>query len=156
MSIQYLKHSTNGNCKRKIISEAIEMEEHNLSCYSANVARTKAKIGYDEEWANTKEKLSLLNQMHGELPDSEGYCAYVGTMQEFFYIGGYGYIKFAIISSDTQKHQEIFYFKLSIAVAMKFEVMPNKTNNLMLDGIVAIRVKNGTIENIHYLEKGEN
>lgn len=155
MNIQYLKHSESGNCKRSIINEAIEMAEHNLYCYSANINGTKAKTGYEKEWCNTKEKLTVLNQIYNELPDEEGYCIYIGSIKERFVSDGRCYVKFVLLSPDTEKPQT-YYFKYHLVVNLKFEVMPSKTNDLMLGGIVAIRVKDGTIEQIHYLEKGEN
>ena len=143
------------NSKKEILSSLIKDQEYNLTNYSANAQRTDALVGYKQEWCDASEKLALLTQMYDELPDKNGYCTYIGTIQDHCFLGGQGYIKFSVLAPATKMHHEVFYFKLCMVVEMKVSKIPTVAENTLSTGIVAVKVKDGIIKQIDYLEEGE-
>ena len=143
------------NSKKELIKSLIKEQDYNLTSYSANAQRTEALVGYEDKWLESSEELALLSQIYDEIPDEDGYCTYIGSIKERFVSDGRCYVRFVLLSPDSEKSQT-YYFKYHLVVDLKFEVIPSETNDLMLGGIVAVRVKDGTIEQIHYLEGGEN
>lgn len=49
-----------------VLKEMQDMAWHNLFCYSANYAMTKPKEGAEEQWAATKAKADIIDQMIAE------------------------------------------------------------------------------------------
>lgn len=112
MDCSYIDFSVYGTCKRKFLLERLEMEKHNLLCYSLNLLMTTPKKGYDALWVSTKENIRLVEQMLNELPNEVGVSIYIETFMDFLpcnevdaYMG-----RFEVISSEPQT--ESYYFKV--------------------------------------------
>ena len=73
----FLSFSTKGNSRRKVLTEEVMKQEHNLLCYSKNLAMTDYKEGYSSEWSNSKEKVQLFTQLLKEQPDENGISYYL-------------------------------------------------------------------------------
>ena len=82
--MSFLDFSDYGNTRRKYLQEQIQQEDHNLLCYSKNLLMTEPKVGYNNEWGNTKERVALVQQMLNEIPDSQGISTYVGRILDWF------------------------------------------------------------------------
>ena len=78
--MSFLDFSDYGNTRKKYLQEQIQQEDHNLLCYSKNLLMTEPKVGYNNEWGNTKERVALVQQMLNEIPDSQGISTYVGRI----------------------------------------------------------------------------
>ncbi len=79
----YLDISNLGNTRRKLLMERVEMEKHNLLCYSSSILCGGPKLGYSEEWGDTREKLNLYTQMLNELPQ-DGHSLLIGRIVRTF------------------------------------------------------------------------
>lgn len=82
--MSFLDFSDYGNTRRKYLQEQIQQEDHNLLCYSKNLLMTEPKVGYNNEWGNSKERVALVQQMLNEIPDSYGISTYVGRIFSWF------------------------------------------------------------------------
>jgi len=49
--------------KLELLIELYHREKYNLSCYSADYLNTKAKKGFEAQYAEHKEKIQLLEEL---------------------------------------------------------------------------------------------
>lgn len=82
--MSFLDFSDYGNTRKKYLQEQVQQEDHNLLCYSKNLLMTEPKVGYSNEWGNTKERVALVQQMLNEVPDSHGISTFMGRIFDWF------------------------------------------------------------------------
>jgi len=49
--------------KQSVLREALDREEHNLMCYSANILMTEPKQGFEQEYIRTAKKIIMLREI---------------------------------------------------------------------------------------------
>ena len=58
--------------KLELLIELYHREKYNLSCYSADYLNTKAKIGFEVQYTEHKEKVLLLEEIIGDYEERDG------------------------------------------------------------------------------------
>lgn len=58
--------------KLELLIELYHREKYNLSCYSADYLNTKAKKGFEAQYAEHKEKVLLLEEIIGDYEERDG------------------------------------------------------------------------------------
>ncbi len=57
--------------KLELLVELYDREKYNLSCYSSDYLSKKAKKGYEVQYKEHKEKISLLEEIIGDYEDGD-------------------------------------------------------------------------------------
>lgn len=55
-----------------ILSKGLEMASHNLYCYSKNMLMDEPKAGYEKEWQEAADEVSILDEWIAELREASG------------------------------------------------------------------------------------
>lgn len=157
--MSFLDFSNYGNTRKKYLQEQIQQEDHNLLCYSKNLLMTEAKAGYSNEWGNSKERSSLIQQMLNEIPDSRGISSYVGRIFGWFKTDEGKYlVKFEVSSPikslkpDSIYH--IFFITEELYNIWVFKYESEFQERLKEDqpDILRVKVKQTTIYEMKWVE----
>lgn len=58
--------------KLELLIDLYHREKYNLSCYSADYLNTKAKKGFEVQYAEHKQKVLLLEEIIGDYEERDG------------------------------------------------------------------------------------
>lgn len=159
----FLSFSTKGNSRRKVLTEEVMKQEHNLLCYSKNLAMTDYKDGYASEWSNSKEKVQLFSQLLKEQPDENGISYYYGVLHNWYYFdnSSFGMVEIHIENPECTNKNEtpILYFKVPSKSFMSWKKEyfeeKRKRDEKELPDVVRIQVKHGTVYDIMWVNSWE-
>lgn len=156
MKAEYLKFSTKGNTRRKVLREEVLKEDHNLLSFSQNLVMTEPKEGYAYEWDNTRERSQLFTQLLNEQPNDKGICYYYGDIDEWVQLGELTFIRLRVANPEKDiKFSPTMYFKVPLPLytewvdKYKTDLKARKNEDLPI--VLKLQIKMGTVYEIKWI-----
>ena len=158
MNVEYLKFSTKGNTRRKVLQERVVMQEHNLLCYSRTFGMDTPKLSMESEWDDAREKLQLFTQILREQPDENGIAYYYCTIDEWIQLNDLCFICIKVVSAEHEDIQvPTMYFKTPLPLysewidRYKKDIEARKEEDVPI--VLKLQVKKGTVYEIKWVDE---